>query len=218
MNLLKIQLALDRLTIKQAINITEEVQEYIDIIEVGTSLIKEFGINSVKEMRKSFPNKIILADIKTIDNASYEFEMCFNAGADMATVMGVAPRVSIEKCIEIAKSFKKEVMIDLLNVSREQLEQLKLYKNAILCWHLSKDMQEYSTEKNEFKSYRDSKNRFAMAGGITVESINKLYNEETPEIIIVGSSITKAENKYLAAKEIKAAALKLSIERVNNYV
>ena len=74
---MKIQLALDRLTIEEAIAIAEKAEQEIDWIEVGTSLIKEFGVKSIEEMKKRFPNKTIVADIKTFDNAKYEFEMCF---------------------------------------------------------------------------------------------------------------------------------------------
>lgn len=52
-----IQLALDRLTISEAIRIAQLVEADIDWIEVGTSLIKEFGIDSVRQMRKAFPHK-----------------------------------------------------------------------------------------------------------------------------------------------------------------
>ena len=96
---MNVQLALDRLTIEEAIKMGNIVREYVDWIEVGTSLIKEFGMESVKELRKAFPEKIIVADIKTFDNARYEFEMCYKAGADVATVMGAAPKVSIDTCL-----------------------------------------------------------------------------------------------------------------------
>ena len=52
--MMKLQLALDRMEIDDAIQLTKKVEDSIDWVEVGTSLIKEFGMASVKEMKKSF--------------------------------------------------------------------------------------------------------------------------------------------------------------------
>ena len=59
---MKLQLAIDDLTLEQAIQLVEEVHDYIDIIECGTPFIFEYGMHSVREMKKRFPNKEILAD------------------------------------------------------------------------------------------------------------------------------------------------------------
>lgn len=213
---MKIQLALDRLSIQEAINIADKVRPYVHWIEVGTSLIKEFGIESVKEMRRAFPEKIIVADVKTFDNAHYEFEMCYKAGADVATVMGAAPIVSIETCLKVAKDFNKIVMFDLLNTSKEQLEQLTQYKEAIFCGHVSKDQQEVSNEKQSFSKLHlpeallsGDGPKLALAGGISMETLSEL-SEVNPYVVIVGSNITKAKDQASAAKEIYELAMKIS--------
>ncbi|MGA9173277.1 MAG: orotidine 5'-phosphate decarboxylase / HUMPS family protein, partial [Thermoactinomyces sp.] len=100
---MKLQLALDRLTVSEAIKIADQVKAEVDWIEVGTSLIKEYGMSSVKALREAFPDHIIVADMKTFDNAAYEMEICFAAGADVATVMGAAPVETIELCFNVAK-------------------------------------------------------------------------------------------------------------------
>lgn len=206
---MNIQLALDRLTIKEAIEIGNMVRPYADWIEVGTSLIKEFGMESIRELRKAFPEKVIVADMKTFDNASYEFKMCYEAGADVATVMGAAPRVSIDSCMEVARSLGKLVMFDLLNTSTAQLEQLIEYKDAIFCGHVSKDQQEVSGEKQEFSKLNlpdcllsGEGARLALAGGITVDSLPELAKIK-PYVVIVGSAITKAKNPIEAAHKIQ---------------
>ena len=212
---MNIQLALDRLTIEEAIKIADKVRPYVDWIEVGTSLIKEFGMKSVQELRKAFPEKIILADMKTFDNARYEFEMCYNAGADVATVMGAAPKVSIDTCMEVAKKFNKLVMFDLLNTSAVQLDQLLEYKDAIFCGHVSKDQQEISGEKQSFNKLNLPQSllsvegpRLALAGGISLDSLPELA-EIKPYVVIVGSAITKAKDPINAAQAINQLAVKL---------
>ena len=51
---MKIQLALDRISMNKAVNIAQEIIEYIDIIEVGTSLIKDYGMQSVHIAKNAF--------------------------------------------------------------------------------------------------------------------------------------------------------------------
>jgi 3-hexulose-6-phosphate synthase len=203
---MKIQLALDRMEINEAIELTRKVEDFIDWIEVGTSLIKEFGMTSVREMKQAFPAKTIVADIKTIDNARYEFEMCFEAGADVATVMGVSPLVTIDVCMEVAQRYNKTVMIDLLNTSEQQKRDLMKYKNAVFCQHVSKDQQEELGDSNHgsgSKNIYEPGMTIAAAGGITLESLESLQKTLNPSIVIIGSAITKAENPAEAAAKFK---------------
>ncbi|WP_257348789.1 3-hexulose-6-phosphate synthase [Pseudalkalibacillus decolorationis] len=201
---MNIQLALDRLSIEEAVSITRKVAPYIDWIEVGTSLIKEFGMESVRSLKRTFPDKKIVADIKTFDNAVYEFELCFSAGADIATVIGAAPLVSIEACLEVANRHGKQVMIDLLNTSKEQLDVLSKYEDVIVCAHLSKDQQERGGENGNsglhVPSFPGKSVKVAVAGGITIDSFTKIIKEGNPHVVIIGSGITKADNPMDAAK------------------
>ncbi|KKI94092.1 3-hexulose-6-phosphate synthase [Bacillus sp. SA1-12] len=198
-----IQLALDRYSIDEAIVIARTSEEFVDWIEVGTSLIKEYGVESVSRIKKAFPHKVIVADIKTIDNALYEFEMCFRAGADVATVMGVSPNATIKACVETAEKMGKKVMIDLLNTNEEQKEDLLKYKQAIFCAHVSKDEQEMSGKAAiDISQMYDWTGMLAVAGGINLETIEK-FKELQPDVMIIGSAITKAQDQRLAAELFK---------------
>lgn len=208
---MKIQLALDRLEIADAIQITRIVEDSIDWVEVGTSLIKEFGMASVRELKQAFPHKTIVADMKTIDNARYEFEMAFQAGADIATVMGVSPLVTIDACMEVAARYDKKVMFDLLNTSDDQVSELLNYPDAIFCTHVSKDEQEESGAQNsgiKRDLFTGTSIEIAAAGGITIDSLADLRKFLNPSVVIVGSSITKASNPAEAAAKLKQAILK----------
>lgn len=202
-----LQLALDRMDIAEAVRLTKEVEDFIDWIEVGTSLIKEFGMKSVKELKQAFPDKRIVADMKTMDNARYEFEMAFEAGADVATVMGVSPLVTMDACMEVASRMDKTVMIDLMNAQEDQVRKLLTYREAVFCVHVSKDEQEawgakHSGEKKEWQFF-DPFVQWAIAGGITAASLAHLRKTSNPSIVIVGSAITKAKNPAKAANELK---------------
>jgi 3-hexulose-6-phosphate synthase len=202
---MNIQLALDRMTIKEAIENVSRVQDYVDWIEVGTSLIKEFGMASVSEISRAFPEKTILADMKTFDNAAYEFEMCYQAGADIATVMGAAPIVTIETCLQAAEKHGKKVMVDLLNTPAAQMQALSSYRNAIFCAHASKDQQEILGDQQSWEKLHlpplASGLKVAVAGGITLDSLPSIASVK-PHAVIIGTAITKAADPVKAARDI----------------
>lgn len=203
---MKIQLALDRLTIDEAMELGEKVRDEVDWIEVGTSLIKEFGIESIRRISRAFPDKEIVADVKTNDNAVYEFNMCYEAGAAIATVMGTAPIATIETCVKTADQHGKKVMIDLLNTSEEQVRQLMAFDSAIFCIHVSKDLQEVSGQTSEALKVPEGLlgggYALAAAGGIAPEAIEGLRKMGV-NVAIVGSAITKAEDPAAAAQQLR---------------
>lgn len=201
---MKIQLAIDRVSIEQAINIIEETACYVDIIEIGTSLIKDFGLESIRKIKQKFPNKIILADIKTIDEAAYEFEAAYEAGADIATVMGVSSLETIKICKKVANEYGKEYMIDLLETSQEKQQTLKQFNDAILCVHLPSDMDGKGLEALIDSTLIKLKDfpRLSVAGGVKISNINAIKKANF-QIAIIGGAITKEQNRGEMAKKFK---------------
>ncbi len=191
---MKIQVAIDRVTTEQAIEIIQRVKDSVDIIEIGTSLIKDYGLESVRRIRDAFPDIKILADIKTMDEAEYEFRAAYKAGADILTVMGAASIDSIKICRDVAAEYKKEYMIDLLEVSSDKIYQLKKFKDAIFCVHLPTDKDGIGLEELVEKSRRDLIDcpRLAVAGGVSLKTLS-IMKESGFEIAIVGGAITKSE-------------------------
>lgn len=188
------------MTIHEAIERAAAAEQHVEWIEVGTSLIKEFGMDSVRALRKAFPDKVIVADMKTNDNAQYECQLCFEAGADVATVMGTAPLVTIQACIAEAKKRNKQMMIDLLNTTPAQQEALSGCA-VIFCLHTSKDEQELGAGENGGAVLKDGV-RTAVAGGITLDNLHG-YLKRKPSVLIIGSAITKAKDPGRAAAAFK---------------
>ncbi len=79
---MKLQLALDDITLEDALSLVRTVRDYIDIIEIGTPFVIEYGMEAVRVMKKEFPEKEILADLKIMDAGDYEAEEALKAGAD----------------------------------------------------------------------------------------------------------------------------------------
>lgn len=202
---MNIQLAIDRVTLERAMDILEEAHPHFDIIEVGTSLFLDYGLEAVRQISERF-DKPILADFKTMDEAEYEFNQLFSNGADIATVMGVTSLDTIRICQKVAQSYGKDYMIDIMEVSDEKVRELAEFDDAIMALHLPKDKDaDLKTYIETFVSKHHLDNRLAAAGGITLEDLPYL-KEAGIEIAIVGSAITKSDNIRQTAEQFKKGA------------
>src|SRR5437764_13745868 len=91
-----LQVALDHMHRKRALLAAKEaVEGGADWLEAGTPLIKSEGMEVVRELKKSFPGKTIVADLKTMDTGAFETEIAAKAGVDVITVMGVTDDASV---------------------------------------------------------------------------------------------------------------------------
>ncbi len=202
---MNLQLALDRLTRKECFQLLQETEAYVDWIEVGTGVIKEYGMAIVREIKKAYPDKVIVADMKTCDAGSHEAIQAFESGADITTVMAFSADKTIEDTLEVAKKYNKQIMIDLLGVTdRKRLAELQQLGVNLVSLHFGKDMQtQGELGAEQFSLTEGFPNlEVAVAGGISLSSLPKVL-EKSPDTIIVGSSITKAENPKEAAAAMK---------------
>ena len=58
----------------------------------------------------------MLADLKTADDAAYEFALAYDAGAASATVLGLAADVTLDTAVRIAEERGREVVVDLMEL------------------------------------------------------------------------------------------------------
>ncbi|MGK7378786.1 3-hexulose-6-phosphate synthase [Planococcus sp. 1R117A] len=205
---MNIQLALDRLTKEECYQIVDETFEFIDWIEVGTGVIKEYGMAIVKEMKAAYPSKVLVADMKTCDAGRYEAEQAFKAGADVITVMGFANNQTILDALQVAHNYDKEVMIDLLEIKNpERVKEIAGLGATLFCLHIGKDRQSQGegAGKEGLEIFSDLLSiKIAIAGGIDNEVIRNIKNSRI-EAAIVGSAITKSEDPKKAAQQIREA-------------
>jgi 3-hexulose-6-phosphate synthase len=70
--MVKLQLALDTVGLKEAFSLLGEVSSFIDIVEVGTPFIIRDGISAVTEIKTTLPSMEVLADLKIMDAGEFE--------------------------------------------------------------------------------------------------------------------------------------------------
>lgn len=204
---MKLQLALDDLSLEEGLELTEEVNEFIDIIEIGTPMIIEYGVKPIEIMKKQFPQLEILADLKIMDAGYYEAEEALKVGADYITVLGVTDNLTIQGCVDAAKDYHGKVVVDMICVDnlKERIKKVEELGVDIVSVHTGVDQQAMGrTPLDDLKIMKEAvrKAKISVAGGISTDTIEK-YKALSPEIIIVGSGITHAKNAKEAAKKIK---------------
>lgn len=110
-----IQVSLDVTSNEEALELASAaVAAGVDWLEAGTPLILAEGLRCVQTLRAAFPDKPIVADLKTMDGAGLEAEMMFRAGANMVVVMGQAHDASIIEQVKMARKYGGKVMCDVM--------------------------------------------------------------------------------------------------------
>ena len=209
MNDIVLQVALDLLNEHRALSIAKDsVKGGADWIEVGTPLIKSEGMEIVRKLKKTFPKKTLIADMKTMDTGAFETEMAAKAGADIVSVLAASDDATIIEALKSGRKYGTKIMVDLIGVKDKVKRAKQLEKIGIdyLCTHIGIDEQMIGKKPVEIlKSIvKNTNTPVAVAGGLNSETVVDVVKAGA-SIIIVGGAITKAKNVTIATKEIKKA-------------
>ncbi len=110
-----VQISLDLTNTQEALAVARVAAKAgFDWLEAGTPLILAEGLHAVAALHKEFPDKPVVADLKTMDGAGLEAEMMLKAGATWVVVMGQAHDASIIEQVKMAKQLGGKVMCDIM--------------------------------------------------------------------------------------------------------
>ncbi len=193
-----LQVALDLTDIDQALSIAEKAAHGgAHWLEVGTPLIKKEGMRAVELMKRRFPDRKIVADLKTMDTGALEVEMAARHGADVVSILGVADDKTIQDAIEVARRYGIRVMVDLIGVKDKVKRAKELERMGVhyILVHTGIDEQvQGKTPLEDLESVvKTVRVPVAVAGGLNLETIPKVI-ELGATVIIVGGAITKAKD------------------------
>lgn len=203
-----LQVALDLMHLKRALEIARESLEGgADWIEAGTPLIKSEGAECLRALKREFPGRTLVADMKTMDVGAFEVEIAAKAGADVITVLGLSDDGTVSESVLAARKYGAAIMVDMINVP-DKVKRAKRVEElgaSYVCLHVGIDEQmkgegsplDMVSEVAEAISIP-----LAVAGGITAETAPRMI-ERGASVIIVGGGIIKTGDVRSAARAVK---------------
>ncbi len=202
-----LQIALDIPNVERVKKIINELPESDRIIlEVGTPLLKKYGVNVIRELRKVAKDLFIVADLKTLDVGKVEVDLAFEETADAVVVAGLAAAETIDKFIHEAKRLAIYAVVDMMNVEDPvgKLQSLKVLPDVVIL-HRGIDVEQtgktrWDIIKEMRQTFKDKKFLVAVAGGITPETAPEALANGA-DIIIVGRYITQSKDVERAVRE-----------------
>jgi 3-hexulose-6-phosphate synthase/6-phospho-3-hexuloisomerase len=204
-----LQLALDFVDLHRALEVADRaVSAGVDWIEAGTPLIKSEGLDAVRELKRRFPNKTLVADMKIMDAGRVEVEAAAKAGAQIIDVLGTAGDATISECIQAGKNYGAKIVVDLIAVPdpvarARQVEELGADYITV---HLSIDDQMRGGDPFAvlLAVAQAVHIPVGVAGGINSETAAQAVAHGAA-YVIVGGAITKAKDPQAATREIRRA-------------
>jgi len=204
----KLQVAIDLLTTKEALALAAKVAPYVDIIELGTPLIKNMGSAVITAMKNAHPDKLVFADLKTADAGELEADVAFTAGADLVTVMGAAGDATIIGAVKAAKAHGKGVVVDTIGYPDRVRRAQEVSKLRVEFVELHAGLDEQWTDGYSIQVLIDEAARVgvpvSVAGGVNISNVVAVV-EAGAKVIVAGAAIYGAEDPAAAAKELREA-------------
>jgi 3-hexulose-6-phosphate synthase len=199
-----LQIALDK---PEHLALLPHIRHIADIVEIGTPLLKRFGIATITTARELCPGTPVLADTKTVDGGQLEAEMVFGAGAVFMTVLSSTTSAPHEAVGRVAAKFRAHVIVDTITQAgkKDLLPASVTFPDsfAYVGVHRPSDAWaagDSSTAHIDAVAEMHRRGfRVALAGGLGPDSIDSVLAFE-PEIVIVGSAITESGNPQEVAK------------------
>jgi len=204
-----LQLALDFVDLHRAVHVAKlAVPAGVDWLEAGTPLIKSEGLDAVRELKRLFPGKAIVADMKIMDAGRIEVEAAAKAGAQIIDVLGTATDATIEECIQAGKNYGARIVVDLIAVAdpvarAKQVEELGADYITV---HVAIDEQMRGRDPFTILQAVSQAVQIpvGVAGGINSETAAAAVAHGAT-YVIVGGAITKALDPEAATREIRRA-------------
>jgi 3-hexulose-6-phosphate synthase len=199
---------MDVLTTDDALALAGKVAEHVDIIELGTPLIKAEGLRAITAIKQAHPDKIVFADLKTMDAGELEADIAFAAGADLVTVLGTAGDSTIAGAVKAAKKHGKGIVVDLIGVADKSARAREVVALGAEFVEMHAGLDEQAEEGFTFQTLltdgTESGVPFSVAGGVSASTIEAVQRSGA-SVAVAGGSIYGASDPAAAAAELRAA-------------
>jgi len=204
----KLQVAIDLLTTDEALALAAKVAPYVDIIELGTPLIKNMGTAVITAMKNAHPDKLVFADFKTADTGELEADMAFKAGADLVTVLSTVGDATIIGAVKAAKAHGKGVVVDTIGNPDRVKRAQEVIELGVEFVELHAGLDEQWTPGYSIQVLIDEAARVgvpvSIAGGVNIDNIAAVVKAGV-KVAVAGGAIYGAEDPAAAAKALREA-------------
>jgi len=204
----KLQFAMDTLSTDAALELAAAAAPHVDILELGTPLIKSAGLSAITAIKEAHPDKTVFADLKTMDAGELEADMAFKAGADLVTVLGVAGDSTIAGAIAAGKKHGKGVVVDLIGVPDKAARAREVVALGAEFVEMHAGLDEQAEEGFTFETLlhdgEASGVPFSVAGGVSTATIESVQRAGAV-VAVAGGAIYGAPDVGAAAAALRAA-------------
>ena len=216
-----VQISLDLTNIDEAIETASmALRAGVDWLEAGTPLILAEGLHGVRNLRDSFPNIPIVADLKTMDGGYLEAEMMAKAGATHVVVMARAHPETIKCVVKAGKDFGVKVMGDNM-ISDNMIDGAKLLEDLgcdYIIHHIGYDERRgISAQGGKMPSPLDQLLEVVKAvdvpvqavGGLTLEQAIKCPQYGAPLVVLGAPLVIDADSFKTADGNLESSLKKI---------
>ena len=223
-----VQISLDLTNIKESLATAEmALRAGVDWIEAGTPLILGEGLHCVKELRASFPDVPIVADLKTMDGGYLEAEMMAKAGATHVVVMARAHVETIRLVVKAGRDYGIGVMGDNL-ACEDMVAGAKLLEDEgcdFVVHHVGYDERgEIGRRGERPPNPLDQLKDVVQAVNVPVQAVGGLSIEQavsTPEygapLVVIGAPLAIDSDSFRTADGDLEDSLRLICDKVHSY-
>lgn len=217
---MKLQLTIDHGKRHEVIAIVDKLADHVDVVEIGYPQIVTFGLDLIKDIRAAHPDLCICVDAKVFHGGTGVTTRCFDAGADIVTVLSAAPNPVISKMVEKAKTYGGKIMCDMSAPARAvaqrtaEVDELGVDYVAVHTGYLPEYDYDLETHRRWFTPKvkpldlaKVAKRNLRHAGLCLNTGINESNIREVlalkPEVIMVGRGILDSDDWVAAAERLR---------------
>ncbi|NYB52210.1 MAG: orotidine-5'-phosphate decarboxylase [Methanobacteriaceae archaeon] len=202
-------LALDVPSMDEAMELMDEVSDYLNTVKIGYPLVLAEGLDSVTGIKEEYGFNVI-CDFKVADIPATNQKIAgetFHSGADALIVHGFVGGDSAAACLETAREFGKEIFL-LTEMSHPGAEQfLQPVSMDIARMGVDMGIKNYvgpSTRLDRLKMIRKivGEDSFIISPGVGVQGGDAKATLQFADALIVGRSIYLSSNPVNALESI----------------
>ena len=218
---MKLQLTLDHGKRHEVLQVADILAAHVDVFEIGFPQVITFGLDLIKDIRAAHPDLCICVDCKVFHGGTGVTTRCFEAGANIVTVLSGAPDPVIAKMVEKAHNYGGKVMCDMAATPRTtgkrtaEVDQLGVDYVMVPSGFIPEYDYDIDAHRRSFlrpkvrpldlagvvkRNLRNAK--LAVHTGINEGNIREVIALD-PELILVGRAILDTDDWVMAADRLK---------------